>query len=203
VNPQTGLLISKITSLGFSLLVVISTFFVWIYSSRIQNENNSKIDDLIEGKDELLTQNKELILKIDEYQTENNRLNEIINQLKKDSFDVFPAPKDGIEIHSRESAAGKYYRQALDSYLGGDTDESKEKLEFVLGTVPNHFQSLLLLGIILNEQGKPEDALKCLDKAYEISKDPMILQNIEIIKKFPGKKLRIQIIDLNKKKQDS
>jgi len=66
--------------------------------------------------------------------------------------------------------------------------EAEEVLRLNLQKLPDDVKTLNLLGIVLNEQGNTNDAIKMLQKAYEISSDLNILENIKIIKQYPGKR---------------
>ena len=68
-------------------------------------------------------------------------------------------------------------------------------LETILEKKPDYYNALILLGIILNEQGDSEKALSFMQKAYALSKTSKILNNIEAIKRNPGKKLPYKIVN--------
>ncbi len=132
---------------------------------------------------------------IKKYQDENKRLKVIINQQRAKLFDVFPAPDSGIILYSRQDSIVKRYNQALDLYKKGRLLEAKELLEIILQKDPEDVDTLNLLGIVLNELGNTDEALKCLNKAYRLSKAPCILNNIALIRKFPGKEIEYKEIE--------
>jgi tetratricopeptide (TPR) repeat protein len=157
------------------------------------------------SKNELASANKEvpqaydesLKSQLDKYQSENKMLKDSLRQEKAKTFDLDQGstPDGGIIIRSRKSSIAKKYNSALDEYLKGNLAPAKETLELILEVEPDEFKTMTLLGIILNELGYADKALVYLNKAYNISKDPMILGNIEIIKKNPGVKIPATVID--------
>lgn len=81
------------------------------------------------------------------------------------------------------------YSDAFLSFKNNNIEEAKNILRIILQKSPNHINSLNLLAAILNNFGETEEALKLLYHAYDISKNKSILDNIEMIKKFPNQQI--------------
>ncbi|MBN2285195.1 MAG: tetratricopeptide repeat protein [Tissierellales bacterium] len=104
------------------------------------------------------------------------------------TFDIGQLNNGGITLYSRETSLSKHFNSAINYYLNDDLSSAIEILFAILEEDPNHVDSLNLLGIIYNQTGDSQTALDYLNKAYSLSKNPDILQNINIIKEYPGQK---------------
>lgn len=174
-----------------------------ISNKKTNKQFNCKIDqlsaqntNLIEGSNNLKTQNAQLLRKIEVFQEENKKLKESLKQEMSKTFDL-EKPSDvggGIVIRSRVGSIAQHYNNALDEYKRGNLESAKDKLEFILEKAPDDTGVLNLLGVILNELGSSQEALKVLKKAYNISGDSNILNNIKLIEKYPGKKFHVKEI---------
>jgi Flp pilus assembly protein TadD len=102
-------------------------------------------------------------------------------------------PNGGIGFNTPYKSQKYHYRNALDEYQAGNVYSAKIILEMLLEKKPNYSNALNLLGLILNELGNPDEALVFLNKAYSLSNDEKILQNINLVKENPGKKLGISL----------
>lgn len=176
-----------------------SAIFVWIDTHQISQLSTKMTnllkqnEELIEGKNFIILQNKELKERIEIYQFESHRMKESLLKEKIKTFDLLQPNESygGLKIGSRKGSINRRYNDALDKYKNEKVIEAKEELELILEISPDESDSLNLLGIILNQLGNPEEGISCLKKAYDLSQDASILQNIKIIEENPGEKIEI------------
>lgn len=157
----------------------------------LRHQNTS----LLLGIDSLMTQNKILKSTIDEYQNENSSLKSSLKETIHRTFRLNELTDGSIAMLTPYKSLQAQCDKALRMYQNGDILSAKLILEVVLERSPNFSQALTLMSFILNEQGDIEEALRLMEKAYQVSKNPEIFKNVEILKRNPGKRLPIKTIN--------
>jgi tetratricopeptide (TPR) repeat protein len=135
---------------------------------------------------------KTLQSQIQQYQADNSRLKKELETQQTKTFELLqnPGSDGGIRVYSKRAAAARHHAAGLAQYKAGDLRAAKETFERILQQVPNHADSWNMLGIVLNELGQPDQATICLEKAYELTGNPDFKNNIELVRRFPGERMR-------------
>jgi len=185
-----------VTILGL-ILIAIGTILTYlgkdIANKQTNRELNTKIDNLSSQNERLSEENKkthaqnsELATEVKKYQDENKRLRDNLREEKAKTFDLGePSEKGGITLMTGELSRKKHYRHALEEFERGNFIDTKEELELILKRKPDDPNVLNALGLVLYKMGNKDDSVQCLERAYELSQDPDILRNIEVVKKYP------------------
>jgi tetratricopeptide (TPR) repeat protein len=120
-----------------------------------------------------------------------DRTSKQVAEQRRDMFHVAPIP-GGLRVDSPQSAVARHYGVGLEAYKASRLEEARAEFELILAQEPQHIPGLNMLGIVLSELGFQSEALASLQKAYELSKDPDIKNNIEVVRRFPGRRIRFQ-----------
>ncbi|MBI4483205.1 MAG: tetratricopeptide repeat protein [Acidobacteria bacterium] len=126
------------------------------------------------------------------YQAENSRLKAELDAERSKTFELSqnPGPSGGIRVYSKRAAAAQHYADGLAQYKAGDLRAAKATFELMVQQVPNDAESWNMLGIVLHELGHPDQAIECIEKAYALTGNPDFKNNLEVVRRFPGKRVR-------------
>lgn len=168
---------------------LLSVIIIWTETSSTENLRNLN-EQILMKQDSLKTQNQNLISKVDKYQEENESLKDELAEQREKTFYLGGKPgKGGFTLYSHETALSRHLETAIEYYKNNDLTSAQHTLHMILQKDPDHIGSLNLLGIIQNEFGNSEKALEYLNRAYTLSKNPDILENIDLVKKYRGRRI--------------
>jgi tetratricopeptide (TPR) repeat protein len=186
-EEQSARLNSKIDSLAGDNQRILEKLEPFLELARKQSPGES--DD--EALDALLR-------RIQGIKANQQRIEQNLKRKAAGVFDIFPEPNEsgGIRVYSRKAAIQKHYAVALGHVEAGRWQDAKTELELILEKAPDHVPSLNLLGTTLHQLDESDAGIKLLERAFQLSGDDRIRQNIDTIRNNPGARLRFRKFDL-------
>lgn len=169
-------------------------------TAELQNtitSNKGEIDELVQGKNQLLSQNEELLGKVSEYQKDLKKKEEIIEQLEVESKKAARGIVSMYEFNGakRESVGGSTTLVIGEEYVvfqnmvklakSGESKQLSNLCEQQIKKTPEWLTPYFYLGLASADMGDKEKAITNLEHVISNAPgDPDYAQAIEILQKI-------------------
>jgi tetratricopeptide (TPR) repeat protein len=207
VNPPKGHSMHILTILGIILIALGTVLTYWgqdINNKKSTSElqttitsKNGEIDELVQGKNQLLSQNEELLGKVSEYQKDLKKKEEIIEQLEVEAKKAARGIVSMYDFNGakRESVGGSttlmvgeehaVFQNMVKLKKSGKLEQLSNLCEQQIKKTPEWLTPYFYLGLASADMGDKEKTITYLEHVISNAPgDPDYAQAIEILKRI-------------------